>query len=111
MIKPFKRGEKAMRALLTIVGLPDLPLLSLILVVVLILLAALMFGWIADLLLGENAYGTGFNAGIILIGAFVGAWLWHRYGFPTRFDPAAVKAGIATGSGLLLLLVLAVLRP
>lgn len=100
-----------MRGLLTMIGLPELPTLSLILVLVMIVLGAMLLGWIADLLLGENAFGTGFNAGIILLGAFGGAWLWHRYGFPMRFDPEAVRAGIATGSGLLLLLVLAVVRP
>jgi uncharacterized membrane protein YeaQ/YmgE (transglycosylase-associated protein family) len=93
-----------MRALLTMVGIPDLPTVSLLLVLTMIVLGAMMFGWVADLLLGEAAFGTGFNTGLILLGAFCGAWLWHRYGFPTRFNPEAVRAGVATGSGLLLLL-------
>ena len=58
-----------MRALLMMVGFPDLPLLSLILVLTMIVLGALMFGWIADLLLDASAFGTGLNAGIILIGS------------------------------------------
>lgn len=99
-----------MRALLMMVGFPDLPTLSLMLVLVMIVLGAMMFGWIADLLLGASAFGTGFNAGIILVGAFCGAWLWHRYGFRTPFDPEAMRAGVGAGSGLLLLLVLAVTR-
>ena len=52
-----------------------------------------------------------FNAGIALVGAFAGAWLWHRYGIPTRFPAEAVRAAIATGSGLLLLIGMAVIRP
>ncbi|WP_089176062.1 hypothetical protein [Bosea sp. AS-1] len=99
-----------MRALLMMVGFPDLPLLSLILVLTMIVLGALMFGWIADLLLNASAFGTGLNAGIILIGAFCGAWLWNRYGVHTPFDPDAMRAGVATASGLLLLLVLAITK-
>ena len=99
-----------MRSLLMMVGLPELPLLSLILVVTMIVLGALLFGWISDLLLGDGGFGIMFNAGIVLIGALVGAWLWHRFGVPTRFDPAALRAAIAVGSGLLLLVVTAVFR-
>ena len=99
-----------MRGLLMMVGFPDLPTLSLMLVLTMIVLGALMFGWIADLLLGESVFGTGFNAGVIVVGAFGGAWLWHRYGFRTPFDPEAVRAGIATVSGLLLLLALAAVK-
>ena len=57
-----------------------------------------------------SAFGTGLNAGIILIGAFCGAWLWNRYGVHTPFDPDAMRAGVATASGLLLLLVLAITK-
>lgn len=99
-----------MRDLLMTVGLPELPLLSLVLVLTMIGLGVLMFGWIADLLLGENAFGVAFNAGIILAGAFGGAWLWHRYGVATRFDPEALRAAIAAAAGLALLLVLAVAK-
>lgn len=100
-----------MRGLLMMVGLPDMPLLSLILVVTMIVLGAMMFGWLADLLLDDGGFGTMFNAGILLVGAFAGAWLWHRYGIPTRFPAEAVRAVVATGSGLLLLITLAVFRP
>ena len=100
-----------MRGLLMMVGLPDMPLLSLILVVTMIVLGAMMFGWFADLLLDDGGFGTMFNAGILLVGAFAGAWLWHRYGIPTRFPAEAVRALVATGSGLLLLITLAVFRP
>ncbi|MBN9456472.1 MAG: hypothetical protein J0I54_07580 [Bosea sp.] len=100
-----------MRSLLMMVGLPDLPLLSVMLVVTMIVLAALLFGWISDLLLGDGGFGVTFNAGLALVGAFVGTWLWHRFGFPTRFDANALRAGIAAASGLALLLVAAVLRP
>ena len=100
-----------MRGLLMMVGLPDLPLLSLILVVTMIVLGAMMFGWFADMLLDQNAFGVAFNTGILLVGAFAGAWLWHRYGIPTRFPAEAVRAVVAVGSGLLLLITLAVVRP
>lgn len=100
-----------MRGLLAMVGLPEMSTLSLFLVLVMIGLGAMLLGWIADLLLGENAFGTAFNTGFILIGAFGGAWLWQRFGVPTRFDPEAIRAVIAMGSGLVLLLALAVVRP
>jgi len=100
-----------MRSLLMMVGLPDLPLLSVILIVTMIVLTALLFGWISDLLLGYGGFGTLFNAGLILVGGFAGAWLWHRFGVPTRIDPDALRAAIALASGLLLLVVAAVFRP
>ena len=100
-----------MRNLLMMVGLPDLALQSVVLVVLMIVLALLLFGWISDLLLGNAGFGTLFNAGFILIGGFAGAWLWHRFGIPTRFDPNAVRAAIALASGLFLLVAAAVFRP
>ena len=100
-----------MRGLLMMVGLPDMPMLSVMLVLTMIVLAALMFGWLADLLLADSGFGVMFNSGIFLLGAFAGAWLWHRYGVPTRFPTEAVRALIATGSGLLTLIGLAVVRP
>lgn len=99
-----------MRGLLMTVGFPDLPLLSLVLVLTVIVLGAMMFGWIADLLLGDSAFGTALNTGILLAGAFCGAWLWHRYGARTPFDPDAVRTGAATGAGLVLLLALTAVK-
>ncbi|WP_293808388.1 hypothetical protein [uncultured Bosea sp.] len=100
-----------MPGLLKMVGLPDMPLLSVMLVITMIMLGAALLGWLADLLLDDSGFGTMFNTGILLVGAFIGAWLWHRYGVPTRFPAEAVRAAIATGSGLLLLISLAVIRP
>ncbi|RYE33618.1 MAG: GlsB/YeaQ/YmgE family stress response membrane protein [Hyphomicrobiales bacterium] len=100
-----------MPGLLKIAGLPDLPMLSAIIVMVMILLAAMLLGWLADLLLDNAGFGVMLNTGILLAGAFAGAWLWHRYGIPTRFPAEALRAVIATGSGLLLLIGLAVIRP
>jgi len=100
-----------MRGLLMMIGLPDLPLMSVVIIIVMIVLGAMLCGWLADLLLDDSGFGVMFNTGIILVGAFTGAWLWHRYGVPTRFPAEAVRALIATGSGLLLLISLAVVRP
>lgn len=100
-----------MPGLLKMVGVPDMPMLSVVLVVTMIVLGAMMFGWLADLLLDDGGFGTMFNTGILLVGAFAGAWLWHRYGIPTRFPAEAVRALVAVGSGLLLLITLAVIRP
>lgn len=100
-----------MRSLLTMIGLPDLPFLSVILITVMIVLAALLFGWISDMLMGDGGFGIMFNAAWILIGGFLGAWAWHRFGIPTRIDPNALRAAIALGSGLGLLIAAAVVRP
>lgn len=100
-----------MHTLLTMVGLPEPPLPSLIIMLAIIALAALLFGWIADLLMGDAAFGTLLNSAIVLAGAFAGAWLWQRYGVPTHLDASAVKAAIAVGSGLFSVLVLAMILP
>jgi uncharacterized membrane protein YeaQ/YmgE (transglycosylase-associated protein family) len=100
-----------MRSLLLMVGLPDLPLFSLILVTAMIVVAALLFGWISDMLLGDGGFGIMFNAAWVLIGGFLGAWAWHRFGFPTRINPDALRAAIALASGLGLLVLVAVFRP
>lgn len=100
-----------MPGLLKIVGLPDMPMLSAIIIMVMIWLSALLIGWLADLLLDDGGFGVMFNTGIVLVGAFAGAWLWHRYGIPTRFPAEILRAVIAAGSGLLLLIGMAVIRP
>lgn len=100
-----------MPGLLKMVGLPDMPMLSVVLVVGMILFSGFVIGWLADLLLNEAGFGVMLNTGITLVGAFAGSWLWHRYGIPTRFPAEALRALIATGSGLLLLISLAVIRP
>lgn len=100
-----------MPGLLKMVGLPDMPTLSVVIVIAMILLSAMLIGWLADLLLDEAGFGVMLNTGITLVGAFTGAWLWQRYGIPTRFPAEALRALIATGSGLLLLISLAVVRP
>ena len=100
-----------MHTVLTMVGLPEPPLPFLILMLAILSLAVLLFGWIADLLLGSAAFGTLVNSMIVLVGAFAGAWLWQRYGVPTRFPAEVVRTVIATGSGLLLLIGMAVIRP
>ncbi|WP_336813582.1 hypothetical protein [Bosea sp. MMO-172] len=86
-------------------------MLSVFLLVTMIVLGAMLLGWFGDVLLKDAGFGVMFNTGILLLGAFAGAWLWNRYGIPTRFPAEAVRAGIATGSGLLLLIGLAVIRP
>lgn len=100
-----------MRNLLMMVGMPDLPLLSIIIVCSMIVLTALLFGWISDMLMGDGGFGIALNAALVLIGAFLGAWAWQRFGVPTRLDPNALRAAIALGSGLALLVAAAVLRP
>ncbi|MCU4181976.1 hypothetical protein [Bosea sp. BH3] len=100
-----------MRSLLMMVGMPDLPLLSIIIVCSMIVLTALLFGWISDMLMGDGGFGITLNAALVLIGAFLGAWAWQRFGVPTRLDPNALRAAIALGSGLVLLVAAAVLRP
>lgn len=100
-----------MRSLLMMVGLPDLPFLSVVLITVMIVLAGLLFGWISDMLLGDGGFGILFNAAWILVGGFLGAWAWHRFGFPTRINADALRAAIALASGLGLLVLVAVFRP
>lgn len=100
-----------MPGLLKMIGVPDMPMLSVFLLVTMIVLGAMLLGWFADVLLKDAGFGVMLNTGIVLLGAFTGAWLWHRYGIPTRFPAEAVRAAIATGSGLLLLIGLAVIRP
>lgn len=100
-----------MHTVFALVGLPDLAPLPMTLLLAIIALGVLMFGWICDLLLGPAAFGTIMNSLIMLVGAFVGAWLWQRYGFPTRFDPVAVKASVAVGTGMALVLGLAMVVP
>jgi uncharacterized membrane protein YeaQ/YmgE (transglycosylase-associated protein family) len=99
-----------MRNLLLMLGLPDFPMESLILFLAVVALAALALGWISDLILGDGGYGVTLNTGLILTGAVIGAWLWHRFGVPTRFHQDVTRTGVAMGSGLLMLLFCGVMR-
>lgn len=88
-----------MRPILLLLGVPDMPPTSLALLAFMVALSVMMFGWLADTLLGDGAFGIAANTILLVIGAAIGAMLWRRFGFPiSGVNPHAV-AGLAALSG------------
>lgn len=103
-------GTDAMRALLLMVGVPDMAIEQMLIVAALAIACAFAFAWIADALLDENGFGVFLNTIILLVGAVLGILLWRKLGYFVRLNPHALSASIATGSGILLLVTCAMMR-
>lgn len=100
-----------MRQFLFLIGVPEMPMTSLLLLAAMAVLALLFFGWLADTLLGDGAFGTLGNAILAAFGAIGGAMLWRRYGVPvTGFSPAALVALAASGGAIVMLLLAMLVR-
>lgn len=99
-----------MRNALLMLGLPDMSMDYLWVIVAIAVVAAAAIGWIADLILGDGAFGVMLNTLWLLVGAIIGLLLWRKFGFAVRMNVQAMKALVATGSGVMMLLVCGVLR-
>ncbi len=99
-----------MRALLLMLGLPDMATPQMLVLIAVIVAAAFALAWIADALLGDGGFGVFFNAAILLIGAFIGALVWKRLGYAIGTSPQATAAIVATCAGMALLVIGGTLR-
>jgi uncharacterized membrane protein YeaQ/YmgE (transglycosylase-associated protein family) len=99
-----------MRAYSLMLGLPDMAMPQMLVLIAIIVTAAFALAWIADAILGDGGFGVFINAAILLIGAFIGALVWKRLGYAIGTSPQATAAIVATGAGMVLLLIGGVLR-
>lgn len=99
-----------MRALLLMLGLPDMATPQLVVFLAIVAVGVVLFGWISDMLLRDGAFGIILNGLTILAGAICGALLWRKLGYTIGHQPALTISFLALGSGLLLLIVLSTLR-
>lgn len=109
----------SMRALILMLGLPDMSTPQLIIFLALVGVGVLLFGWISDLLLRDGAFGIIMNGLIILAGAIGGTLLWRKLdyaatwrhlGYALGSNPAAITAFVALGAGLATLILLMAIR-
>lgn len=104
-----KRGPE-MRDLIFILGLPNFSTLELTIFFTIVFFGAIIFGWVADAVLGEIGFGVVLNAFLFVIGAAIGAVIWQRLGYKIGTNAHLTKAIVAAGSGLCTLIVGSILR-
>lgn len=108
-----------MRALILMLGLPDMSTPQLIIFLAIVGVAVLLFGWISDMLLRDGAFGVIINGIIVLAGAIGGTLLWRKLDYVTTWrqlgyavgtNPAASSAIVALGAGLATLIIITTVR-
>jgi len=99
-----------MRALMLMLGLPNLSTPQLVVFLAIIAVMVLLFGWLSDLLLGDGGFGVAINSAVGLTGAILGALLWRKLGLTIGTNPAMTTSFIALGAGLVLLIMLTTIR-
>jgi uncharacterized membrane protein YeaQ/YmgE (transglycosylase-associated protein family) len=100
----------SMRALILMLGLPDMATPQLVVFLAIVGVAMLLFGWISDMLLGDGAFGIIVNGLLVLAGAILGTLLWRKLGYTIGTNPALTVSFVALGSGLALLVALSTAR-
>lgn len=99
-----------MRALILMLGLPDMATPQLVVFLAIVAIGTLLFGWISDMLLRDGAFGIVINGIVVLTGAILGTLLWRKLGYTIGTNPALTVSFVALGAGLGLLIVLTTLR-
>ena len=99
-----------MRALILMLGLPDMSTPQLVVFMSIVGVGLLLFGWISDMLLRDGAFGIIINGLLIVVGAVLGTLLWRKLGYTIGHNPALTASFVALGSGLAMLLVLTTIR-
>ncbi|PZN97863.1 MAG: hypothetical protein DCF30_15520 [Hyphomicrobiales bacterium] len=99
-----------MRALILMLGLPDMSTPQMGVFLALVGVGVLLFGWISDMLLRDGAFGVIINGLLILIGAIVGTLIWRKLGYAIGTNPAATTAFVALGAGLATLILITTIR-
>jgi uncharacterized membrane protein YeaQ/YmgE (transglycosylase-associated protein family) len=99
-----------MRALILMLGLPDMSTPQLVVFLSIVAVGVLLFGWLSDMLLRDGAFGIIINGLLVLAGAILGTLLWRKLGYTIGNNPQLTVSFVALGSGLAMLLVLSTIR-
>jgi uncharacterized membrane protein YeaQ/YmgE (transglycosylase-associated protein family) len=99
-----------MRALILMLGLPDMSTPQLVVFLSIVGVGVLLFGWISDMLLRDGAFGIIINGLMVLAGAILGTLLWRKLGYTIGHNPALTVSFVALASGLAMLVVLSTAR-
>ncbi|PTM38554.1 hypothetical protein [Bosea sp. 124] len=99
-----------MRALILMLGLPDMSTPQLVIFLAIVAVGVLLFGWISDVLLRDGAFGIIINGLLVLTGAILGTLLWRKLGYTIGHNSALTVSFVALASGLVTLIVLSTIR-
>ncbi len=99
-----------MRALILMLGLPDMSTPQLVVFLSIVAVGVLLFGWLSDTLLRDGAFGIILNGLVVLAGAILGTLLWRKLGYTIGHNPALTASLVALGAGMALLIVLTTIR-
>ena len=99
-----------MSKLLMLLGLPYMDTTTMVVVIGLAFSAAVISGWIADLIMGPNSFGIAMNGALLMLGGILGLFLLKYSGFQYRATFMVVAMLCAAVSAVVLLLLFAFLR-
>jgi uncharacterized membrane protein YeaQ/YmgE (transglycosylase-associated protein family) len=99
-----------MSKVLMFLGLPYMDTLTMVVVLGLAFSAAVISGWLADVIMGQNSFGIAMNGVVMVIGAIIGLFLLKYSGFQYRASFLVVAMTCASISAVVLLLLFAFLR-
>lgn len=93
-----------------LLGLPYMDTVTMVVVLGLVFSAAVISGWLADLIMGQHTFGIAMNGVILIIGGILGLFLLKYSGFQYKAAFLVAAMTCATISAVLLLLLFAFLR-
>ena len=99
-----------MRALILMLGLPDMSTPQLVVFLAIVAVGVLLFGWISDMLLRDGGFGIILNGLVVLAGAILGTLLWRKVGYTIGTNPALTVSLVALGAGMAMLIMLTTIR-
>lgn len=99
-----------MRSFFLMLGLPELSMSQMLVIVALVWACAFALAWIADVILGDGAFGVLLNTGMLVVGAIIGALLWRKLGYGTMANLPQTLVLVASASGIATLITCGVLR-
>ena len=99
-----------MRALILMLGLPDMSTPQLVVFLAIVAVGVLLFGWISDMLLRDGGFGIILNGLVVLAGAILGTLLWRKLGYTIGTNPALTVSLVALGAGMAMLIMLTTIR-
>lgn len=99
-----------MGKILQLLGLPYMDTVTMVVVLGLVFSAAVISGWLADLIMGQHTFGIAMNGVILILGGILGLFLLKYSGFQYKTTFLVVAMTCASISAVFCLLLFAFLR-
>jgi UPF0716 family protein affecting phage T7 exclusion len=99
-----------MRTFFLILGMPHLSSTQMMVILALAAASAFALAWIADAILGDEAFGVTMNTAVMIAGVVLGMMLWRNAGFNIGIGQLGSSVAVAALSGIIALLSCSIMR-